>query len=335
LRKTFICLAIIGIVISTYYIGKRLLDHLENRWPREVKTVFIESSLDQTFQPSLFYNPSGDQRSAPLLVALHTWSGDYQQTSSIPYFKYCKKNGWIFIHPHCRGPNNNPDATGSNKVIQDILDAVAYAKNETRVNNQRIYLIGCSGGGYTALMAAAKRPDLWAGVSVWASISDLRNWYFESFAKGNLTLVKSLIDSCGGTPGQSEKVGEEYRKRSPINFLDRAAKLNIDINIGIHDGHNGSVPINHSLEAFNRLCDANHLEQYKLSEKEIEYFVKNQKIPEHLRNERVNDPFYKEKKVIFRRIAGPVRLTIFDGGHEIVPNAALNWLSKQVKHGNL
>jgi hypothetical protein len=123
----------------------------------------------------------------------------------------------------------------------------------------------------------------------------------------------------------------EYRRRSPIYHLKKASGLNIDLNAGIHDGHNGSVPINHSLKAFNLLCQANDLKQCRLTEAEIEYFIKNQSVPEHLRNERAEDLLYGKKKVLFRRIAGPVRLTIFDGGHEIITRAAMEWLSQQVR----
>ena len=34
---------------------------------------------------------------------------------------------------------------------------------------------------------------------------------------------------------------------------------------------------------------------------------------------------------IFRRASGNTRVTIFEGGHEIVHQAALNWLAKQRK----
>ena len=330
MRKKFIFLLIILSVIVIYYFTQNKLRG-EKRWPPEVKTVFVESPLYKSSQPSLFYSPPHSGTPTPLLVALHTWSGDYRQIGSIPYFEHCKENGWAFIHPNFRGPNNNPDATGSDNVIQDILDAVAYAKNNSRIDNKRIYLVGCSGGGYTGLLVAARHPKSWAGVSLWAAVADLKQFYSESLKRKNEKVVDSLTKSCGGEPGQAESIDQEYRRRSPVHFLKKAGGLNIDLNAGIHDGYNGSVPINHSLEAFNLLCQANDLKQCRLTEAEIEYFIKNQSVPEHLRGERAEDLLYGEKKVLFRRTAGPVRLTIFDGGHEIITRAAMEWLSRQVR----
>ena len=329
-EKKIIFFVVILSVIAIYYFVQNKL-HREKRWPPEVQTVFVESSLDKSYQPALFYVPPQNGRPTPLLVALHTWSGDYRQLTSIPYFEYCRENGWAFIHPNFRGPNNNPDATGSDNVIQDIVDAVAYAQNNSKIDKRRIYLVGCSGGGYTGLLVTARHPGLWAGLSVWAAIADLKQWYFESLKRKNTDVVNSLIKSCGGEPGQSESIDEEYGRRSPVYFLKKAVGLKIDLNAGIHDGYNGSVPINHSLEAFNLLCQANDLNQYKLTEDEIKYFVKNQNVPEHLRKERAEDLLYGEKKVLFRRTAGPIRLTIFEGNHEVITRAAMDWLSRQVR----
>jgi len=41
------------------------------------------------------------------------------------------------------------------------------------------------------------------------------------------------------------------------------------------------------------------------------------------------DKTYGAKCVLFRRQSGTARVTIFQGGHEIIPAAALHWLAKQ------
>jgi hypothetical protein len=55
------------------------------------------------------------------------------------------------------------------------------------------------------------------------------------------------------------------------------------------------------------------------------------KVPDALRAETENDPERGAKTVLFRRIAGAARITIFEGGHEQVTPAAFAWLSAQVK----
>jgi hypothetical protein len=41
------------------------------------------------------------------------------------------------------------------------------------------------------------------------------------------------------------------------------------------------------------------------------------------------DASYGRKSVLFRRKSGAARVTIFQGGHEIIPEAGLQWLAKQ------
>ena len=43
------------------------------------------------------------------------------------------------------------------------------------------------------------------------------------------------------------------------------------------------------------------------------------------------DSLYGKKKSMFRRTVGNTRVTIYNGGHEMIHLAALNWLSQQRK----
>jgi poly(3-hydroxybutyrate) depolymerase len=294
-------------------------------WPSEVNEVRYVSSADSSLQAALFYSPKTGGEAAPLLVALHTWSGDYKQGSSAPYAKWCIEKGWVFIHPHFRGPNWTKEATGSELVVGDIVSAVDYAKARAKVDSSRIYLVGASGGGYTSLLMAGRAPDIWAGVSAWVPISDLRAWYLECKEAGR-RYEKHMVKSCGGPPGASAEVDLEYKRRSPISYLAKAKGVALDINAGIKDGHTGSVPISHSLRAFNLVAS----EKERISEEGIKYFVEKAEVPAGLKGE-LSDPSYGEKVPLFRRVSGKARVTIFDGGHEIVFEAALRWLSQQKK----
>jgi parallel beta-helix repeat protein len=298
-------------------IGPRL-------WPDEVLKIDYFSNADSTQQPAMYYN-SGSEKKKPLLVGLHTWSGSYKQTDSLPYYRWCQSKDWVFIHPNFRGPNKTPQATGSDLVIDDILSAVEYAKQNANVDTNRIYLVGVSGGGYTTLQAIAKLPDVWAAASAWASISDLTAWHAECTAFGN-RYAKMVELSCGGAPGESDSVDAQYLHRSPVNFLLNATSVPVDINAGIHDGFSGSVPVSHSINAFNVLAqDAD-----KISDSAIEHIIGNKLIPEEMETN-VADLYYGPKKPLLRRESNNARLTIFEGGHEIIPHAALYWLQQHSK----
>ena len=110
----------------------------EAGFPQEITEVRIQSSIDQTLQPSLAYFPPPSKthgRSTPLLVGLHSWSGDYQQAANIPMAEWCVAHDWAFIHPHFRGPNWTPDACGSDKAVQDVLDAVRFLTHQRQLSN--------------------------------------------------------------------------------------------------------------------------------------------------------------------------------------------------------
>ena len=57
----------------------------------------------------------------------------------------------------------------------------------------------------------------------------------------------------------------------------------------------------------------------------------NEEIPEHLKYTDVNEETFAEKPILLRRTSGAVRITIFEGGHNILAGAACAWLANQQK----
>jgi dienelactone hydrolase len=295
-------------------------------WPDPIVELKYESPADGSAQSAAFYRPRAESP-APLLVALHSWSYDWRQTSSIPYAEWCIANGWVFIHPDFRGPNRRPEATGSELVIADILGAVKAARENASVDGSRIYLIGVSGGGYAALLLAGRAPEIWAGVSAWVPITDLALWHEHCAARG-LRYAGEIAASCGGPPLPGTAAHDEAKRRSALTWLGNARGFAIDIHAGIRDGHEGSVPISHSLEAFNLLARP----EDRLDAEEVAEFTARPSVPPRLAARSVApsvDPAYGDKPPLFRAESGDVRVTIFDGGHEILHRVALEWLARQ------
>ena len=171
---------------------------------------------------------------------------------------------------------------------------------------------------------AGRAPEVWAGVSAWVPISDLAKWHGETTSR-KLRYALEIEKSIGGKPTRGSKAAVEAKKRSAITYLARAKGVALDINAGITDGHNGSVPISHSLEAFNVLAEPKD----RLGAELIAEFVKTATVPEALNGQAPEDVSYGKKAILFRRQSGAARVTIFQGGHEIIPGAALQWLAKQ------
>lgn len=325
-------LVIAGIVLAAtaaIFGGSKLWSMWMSReppWPSAVERIEYTSSGDNTQQPAMFYVPQQYTNNAamPLLVALHTWGSGFDQADSISYVDWCIANGWAFVHPHFRGANDKPSAMGSELVIADILGAVEYAKRHANIDPARIYLIGESGGGYAALLMAGRAPHLWAGVSAWAAPIDMIAFHDESLTRG-LRFAGHIAHACGSAPLPGSVAAAECARRSASTYLATARDVPVDINAGIHDGHDGggSVTISHSLNAFNLLADPAD----RFSSPEIESMVRQASVPAALRFAG-SDPLYGASSVLLRRQSHNVRLTIFDGGHQRITEAGLTWLSQ-------
>lgn len=291
--------------------------------------VAIGSSYDGSCQPAYFLPPPPDACGpAPLLVCLHTWSfGLENRTYSALGANEASQRGWAMIAPEFRGPNDHPTACGSDAAVSDIADAVGFALSAApnRIDPDRVYLIGASGGGHAALLMAGRHPGLWAGVCAGCPISDLARWHEETSRSscGNNRYAHMLEQVCGGTPAGKN---DEYLHRSPLAFLGNASGLPVDICEGIHDGHGAfSVPVGHSIRAFNALADdADQIDEETISEIE-----RSETIPQEMRF-KGKDPFFgKEAPVLLRRVSRNVRLTLFEGGHAFNFAHGVDWLSRQ------
>ena len=292
----------------------------------------VKSTFDGSLQPCYFYAPEkAKDEAVPLVVGLHTWSYTWQNVANyVPAYAYAKAHGWAMVGPNFRGRNDHPEACGGEAAVQDIVDAVEFAKRTVKIDAKRVYIIGGSGGGHMTLLMAGRHPEIWAGCVAFCPITDLARWHADSMLDhpGRETgYAKMLEGACGGMPSDR---ADEYRRRSPLAWLDRAKDAGIPIYIatGIHDGWKGSVPVGHAFRAYNLLAQ----EADRVSEADIAAIETDQKVPATLTREGGDDPFYPASmRIHFRRTSGNVRMTLFEGGHAGNYPAGFDFLSRQVK----
>lgn len=291
-------------------------------WRRLVpgaQEIKLPSSADSSKQPAMYYD-SGSAVEKPLLVVLHSWSTDYRQNIGIPYALHAIKKDWVFIHPNFRGPNRNPAAGVSDLVTSDILDAVAYAKQHARVDTNRIYLAGFSGGGLAALAMAGRHPELWAGVVAWCPIHDVVDWYRENVEHvPRRHYVGNIEAMCGGAPRAGTKAFAECKKRSPSAVLEQARQAGVPMYIaaGIRDD---IVYPRHAIAAFNQVAAANDRLADDFIDKSFNRWASQVRVSGL-------DP-YGQAGVPVRasHSSGNTTLVLFDGGHDVVYEAGFSWL---------
>ncbi len=291
--------------------------------------IQVKSSLDQSLQPSLIWVPEAAKTTPkPLFVFLHSWSGNYKQ-SNTKWQDEAEKRGWIYLHPNFRGVNQHPEACGSRLARQDILDAIEYMIANYKVDQSRIYLAGSSGGGHMTMLMAGHHPDRFSAASAWVGISDLADWYRFHLKEGvPQNYAKMILKSLQDKPGASSEIDAEYRDRSPLYWIANASGLHLDLNAGVTDGKTGSVPFTHTIRAFNVLAEAN--QTTPVSNAEMQQLWDAGKLNTPQASDQVVDETYG-RAIHLRRKSQFARVTIFQGGHEGLPQPACEWLSKQTR----
>lgn len=296
------------------------------KWNSAFQVVDIPSSIDGKIQKAFIY-ASKSQQKKPLIVSLHTWSGDYTQED--PLAREILARDWNYIHPDFRGANRTPESMGSELVIADLEDAIQFALKNSNADPEDVHIVGVSGGGMAALSAYMNIKYPVKSFSAWAPISDLEAWYWESV--GRKQKYAADIISALSTDTLLNKA--EAIRRSPLyqkfpQELRKGSKL--FIYEGIHDGYTGSVPITHSINMYNRLLSEikhnvtmpDEIRQKSATDKDM---VSDAEII-NLLTKRIN-PEADKKNTLFgrpvylsRRFEN-IQLTIFEGGHEQLPQA--------------
>jgi poly(3-hydroxybutyrate) depolymerase len=245
-------------------------------------------------------------KTAPLIVDLHQWSQDERGYAGddAPLDGLVRARGWNFIRPALAGPNRTPDACCSRGVIDGIVAAIEYAKTYGKVDPERIYVLGVSGGGYTTLCAAASGRVPARAFYAWASITDLAAWYREHAADQ----YGADVLQCTASHGLLNEA--EAGRRSPIHMP--LSSRPVHLYAGINDGFTGSVPITHSVALFNRYAAAYAPRQTISPELQVRMLDRREGSETPL-GRRIGD-----RLIHLRRQAGPAEIQIFEGGHEIL-----------------
>lgn len=206
----------------------------------EQQELWIESTLDGSKQPSLFYEATGEQK-RPLLVGLHTWSFDrFNQVENL--VPIAEQYNFNLLLPEFRGKNlnSNPictEACGSMLARQDIKDAIDYVVTNHNVDPENVFLFGCSGGGHMALLMAGTWPEYFRSVAAFVPISNLKDW-----TEQNKGYAHHVLACCGSE--------EEMLRRSPVSYMENIAKSNTKI---FHGKYDKVVPVRQSIAFYNEL----------------------------------------------------------------------------------
>ncbi len=305
-------------------------DEPEKQWPKECQKVEITSTADQSKQSAYFFK-ARSSNPRPLVVKLHAWSADYTKVDDIA--SMCIKEDYNYIHPDFRGPNNRPEACASDLVLQDIEDAIDYAIAHSNVDTTSIHIIGGSGGGHATMFCYMRIRHHIKTFTAWASISDLVDYYYEcagrrtKYAKymQDLEQVTSGLPKDGFVPYFDV---HEACRRSPV-MMDTPVKerenSKLFIYAGIHDGGlEGDVPFTHSMKFFNKVVS-----DFDCSDTKTRF--SNEEMLRLMEWQTTGAPANKKHLVVLiqRHYLDKVQINLFEGGHEMIMDRALDGVKGQ------
>jgi pimeloyl-ACP methyl ester carboxylesterase len=287
-------------------------------WGKEFELVKIKSELDRQEQKAYFFKTKSTKK-RPLVVSLHTWGGSYSQHDE--FAQLCVKHDLNYIHPDFRGPNNSTWACCSNFALNDIDESIKYALSNSNVDTSRIFVVGASGGGYAAICTFMKSRYKINCISAWASITDLISFY-EHCLITDSSIVEDILLCTESKNGVLNL--DSAKSRSPMYWpspIWKTSNSKLFLYAGINDGIVGTVPFIHSVNFYNKLLSdlaVSDSSRYVTDKEKLELLEFRKPLKDYGKISNRNICLLKEYM--------GVKLVIFDGGHEILAEFALNEL---------
>ncbi len=180
-------------------------------------------SRDGKWQISaLVYVPHSIARNAhyPAIVWIHGGPSSQTMNGFNRFIQYIANQGYVVIAPNYRGSTgygkvfndaNRMDAGGGE--LDDVLDAAEFIRRSGFVDPKKLIAMGASYGGYLAMMAVTKAPEMWAAA---VPIVPFVNWFTEF--QNEEPQLQEYDRLFMGDPVKNKALWED---RSPINFIDR------------------------------------------------------------------------------------------------------------------
>src|SRR5215510_3198555 len=124
------------------------------------------SAFDDTVQPYRFYIPKNydAKKKWPMIIALHGMGGDensfFTGYDNGVIRRAAEERGYIVVCPKGRGPVSMYLASAE----RDVIDVIKEMKRDFSIDDDRVYLMGHSMGGYGTWSIAVNHPDMFAAI---------------------------------------------------------------------------------------------------------------------------------------------------------------------------
>lgn len=181
----------------------------------------------------------------PVLLYCRGGSGSFGKVRP-HWMEQFASRGHLVFAPCYRGNEGGEGRDEFGGVDQeDVASAIRFIRSLPFVDPERITVMGFSRGTINAAQAAVSPLGV-KSLVLWSGVSDLVQTYRE-----RPDLRRTLKRMVGGSP---DKLPEEYKKRSPLEWADR---LECPVLI-IHGTEDEQVPYSQGLSMYERLRELQH-----------------------------------------------------------------------------
>jgi len=117
-------------------------------------------------QLSAWFVPQREQDAAPAILLLHGWGGNME--TMLPLAAPLHRAGYalLFLDARCHGGSDGASFSSMPRFAEDLESGLDWLKRRPEVDAGRLAVIGHSVGAAAALLAASRRSDISAVVSI-------------------------------------------------------------------------------------------------------------------------------------------------------------------------
>jgi dipeptidyl aminopeptidase/acylaminoacyl peptidase len=226
-------------------------------------------------------NADAKKQKLPMVLMPH--GGPFGQSDSW-YFdeqaQFLASRGYAVLQVNFRGSGGrglNFRTSGykqwGGKIQEDLMDGVKAAIEQGDIDGKRVCTYGISFGGYSALMLAAREPDMFKCAIGYAGVYDLSYIYKERNVVANKSVTNFFIRTMG-----NDEV--ELALQSPSKL---AEKIKVPVWL-VHGGKDEVAPVEHAKRMRAALIKAGRAPEWTLEEDEGHGFYDAQRRKEFFEN---------------------------------------------------
>jgi dipeptidyl aminopeptidase/acylaminoacyl peptidase len=235
----------------------KLFDEYPNIDPKTLTPhkLVTYTARDNTEIEAYLTLPQSGEAPYPTVIFPHGGPNAREYSGFDYWVSYFTSQGYAVLRPNFRGSSGYGFSFSQAQLKQwgmsmqdDVVDGTQWMIDQGLADKQRMCIVGASYGGYVALAAAIKTPNMYQCAMSFAGVTDL-----DAIVRRSRNFLNSE-----GVERQMGEDSQEREARSPVNYAD---KIQIPILL-IHGDEDRTVNVEQSRNMASKLEDLDKAVKY-------------------------------------------------------------------------